>query len=311
MKHLPARCLAELAQLPGRTLRLAHLLRESVTLAIGHDAVNLSQSASYSALVSLFPALVVAAAIIGLLPDAAPVKASLGAFFDEVLPGSAYTLLTGYFAAPATHTVGSLVLAGFVSMTGGTSVLATLMEGVRRAHRVPTRNWTWLQQRRQAFALAFLSLLPLALATVIVMFGRFAIVWLASSLWSDARPLFLTVALVVRWVVALSGVVALTASIYHQSLPRRLPWLKLLPGAVCATVLWFISTLAFGWYVTRFANYSQIYGSLGVGIALLFWLQLVFLSVLCGAEFNEQLFRLSAAIFQQGRSETAISTSQH
>jgi membrane protein len=52
--------------------------------------------------------------------------------------------------------------------------------------------------------------------------------------------------------------------------------------------MWFPSTLIFGWYVTRFANYSQVYGSLGAGIALLFWLYIISLSVLCGAEFNTE-----------------------
>jgi uncharacterized BrkB/YihY/UPF0761 family membrane protein len=55
-----------------------------------------------------------------------------------------------------------------------------------------------------------------------------------------------------------------------------------------ATAMWFLTTLAFGWYVTRFANYSEVYGPLGAGIALLFWLYIVSLSVLCGAEFNAQ-----------------------
>jgi membrane protein len=52
--------------------------------------------------------------------------------------------------------------------------------------------------------------------------------------------------------------------------------------------MWFLTTLGFGWYVTRFANYSEVYGSIGAGIALLFWLYIVSLSVLCGAEFNAQ-----------------------
>jgi membrane protein len=71
----------------------------------------------------------------------------------------------------------------------------------------------------------------------------------------------------------------------------RQPWRRVLPGAIAATAMWFLTTLSFGWYVTRFANYTQVYGSLGAGIALLFWLYIVSLSVLCGAEFNEQ-FRL-------------------
>ncbi len=55
-----------------------------------------------------------------------------------------------------------------------------------------------------------------------------------------------------------------------------------------ATAMWFATTLVFGWYVTRLANYSEVYGSLGAAIALLFWLYIVSLSVLCGAEFNAQ-----------------------
>jgi membrane protein len=70
-------------------------------------------------------------------------------------------------------------------------------------------------------------------------------------------------------------------------------WNRTLPGAIVATVAWFGITLSFGWYVTRFANYSQVYGPLGAGIALLVWLYIVFFSVLLGAEFNAQ-FRSSS-----------------
>jgi membrane protein len=70
--------------------------------------------------------------------------------------------------------------------------------------------------------------------------------------------------------------------------PVRQPWRRVLPGAIAATAMWFLTTLAFGWYVTRFANYSQVYGSLGAGVALLFWLYIISLSILCGAEFNVQ-----------------------
>jgi membrane protein len=65
-------------------------------------------------------------------------------------------------------------------------------------------------------------------------------------------------------------------------------WRASLPGATVATLLWFVSTLLFGYYVTRFANYSRVYGSLGAAIALMFWLYIIALSVLIGAEFNAQ-----------------------
>ncbi len=78
----------------------------------------------------------------------------------------------------------------------------------------------------------------------------------------------------------------------------RQSWKRVLPGAVVSTVMWFPATLIFGWYVTRFANYSQVYGSLGAGIALLFWLNIISFSVLCGAEFNTEFH---AAFFRPQR----------
>jgi membrane protein len=44
-----------------------------------------------------------------------------------------------------------------------------------------------------------------------------------------------------------------------------------------------------------------VYGSLGAGIALLFWLYIVSLSVLCGAEFNAQFDSQFHAHFGRSR----------
>ncbi len=81
--------------------------------------------------------------------------------------------------------------------------------------------------------------------------------------------------------------------------------MRTLPGATLATVMWFVTTLIFGWYVTRFANYSEVYGSLGAGVALLFWLYIISLSVLAGAEFNAQLFPAYCGAPARGASATA------
>ena len=276
-----------------RALRLPVLLKRAFGAALEHDCLNLGQSAAYSAMVSLFPALVVAGAAIALLPDATPLKTSVGEFFDQVLPATVFPILTGYFSASPKnpHTVRALALAALVSLSGASSIIATLMEGLLRAEHLPADSWTFWRRRVRALALVPLSLLPLLLATVLVMFGRWISAWAANLLPTGVRPGFFILVLALRWVVALAGVAGVTALIYHMGTPRRQSWKRTLPGAVMATALWFVTTLAFGWYVTRFANYSLVYGSLGAGIALLLWLYIVFLSVLCGAEFNVQFHR--------------------
>jgi membrane protein len=271
-------------------LRVAGACRRAAGLASAHDSLNLAQSAAYSAIIALFPALVVSAAVIAILPDSTPVRMQMAPFFDSILPSDVSPLLTGYFAPTSNtaHTTRALVLAGVVSLLGASSVIATLMEGLRRANELPLDCWTVWQRRMRAFALVPLSLVPLILASALVVFGHFLSGWLAGHATEMMQPVIYVAASVARWLFAIAGVVGLTALIYHMGTPKKQSWYRTLPGACVSTAMWFLTTLAFGWYVTRFANYTQIYGSLGTGIALLIWLYLVFLSVLCGAEVNAE-----------------------
>jgi membrane protein len=273
-----------------RLLRLPRILHGTLLRAAQHDCLNLAQSTAYSAMVSLFPALIVAAAVVSLLPDTAPLRFELAAFFDRILPPDVSPLLQSYFVdSPhnprSTH---ALIVAILVSLTGASSVIATLMEGVRRANDLPLDCWTFWQRRLRAFLLVPLSLLPFALATGLIVFGQLITEWLSLHLIPSARTPVYTVALLIRWAVALTGSMGIIGLIYHMGTPMRQSWKRVLPGAILSTAAWFLTTLIFGWYVTRFANYTQVYGSLGAGIALLFWLYIISLCILCGAEFNAE-----------------------
>jgi membrane protein len=273
-----------------RLLRLPVILHRALLRALDHDFLNLAQSTAYSAMLSLFPALIVAAAIVSLIPDTTPFRFQLSLFFERVLPSDVSPLLQSYFVA-SPHTIRSthaLSLAFLVSLTGASSVIATLMEGVRRANHLPPDCWNFWQRRGRAFLLVPLSLIPFALASILVVFGHLMTEWLALHIMPSARAPIYLLALLIRWSVALAGSIGIVALIYHMGTPMQQSWKRTLPGAIIATVLWFLTTLAFGWYVTRFANYSQVYGSLGAGIALLFWLYLISLCVLFGAEFNAE-----------------------
>jgi membrane protein len=95
----------------------------------------------------------------------------------------------------------------------------------------------------------------------------------------------------VRWTIAVSTTVSVLTALYHFGTRREEHWTRAIPGAVGATAVWFPATLAFGWYVTRIADYSMFYGSFGAGIATLVWLYLTSFSALLGAELNGVLFR--------------------
>jgi membrane protein len=285
-----------------------------------HDCLNIAQSTAYSGIVTLFPALIVAAALINLLPDTAPLRFQMAAFFGRVLPPGVSPLFAIAFGnTPHTHTVRAMLSASIVSLLGASNVIATLMEGLRRAQDQRRDSWTFWERRLRSLKLVPLALAPLGLVSLLLVFGHTLASWFAPNLAPQFRPIFFAVTLIVRWVIALSASVGIIALLYHAGIPYDQPagatstrgrafssidervFLQVhqiratLPGAFLATIMWFVTTLLFGWYVTRFANYSEVYGSLGAGIALLFWLYIISLSVLCGAEFNAQLDRVQAA----------------
>lgn len=253
-----------------------------------HDVSNMAQSSAYSAMVALFPCLIVAASIFAILPDNAPLRAQLGSFFDRILPPDVVPLLEAYFDAHSAKSGQALVVSAIVSFSGASSVIVSYMEGLRRAWALPADCWPFWGRRRRAYVLVPLSLLPLGLASLTVVFGHMVTHWLAYKMVPSMRTEVYILASLLRWLVALAGSVGLIGLIYHMGTPARMPWRQVVPGAVAATAMWFLTTLGFGWYLTRFANYSQVYGSLGAGVALLFWLYLVSLSILIGAEFNAQ-----------------------
>ena len=306
--------LRELSNDARHVYRLTEVtVRRTIAAVLKHDCLNLAQSCAYSAIVALFPALIVAAAVVGLLPDTMPLRLQVASFFDRVLPPDVSPVLDAYFENAPRHLQSMQALGGavVVSVLGASNVVVTLMEGLRRARQLPESCWSFWERRRRALALVPLSMLPLAVASLLVMFGHSAVMTIAANLGAYERPWFFGLAAIVRWAVALSVSVGLIALVYHLGTPERnlgvgrhavyveeggqlqsilVPnaWFPVLPGALVATLMWFFTTLGFGWYVTRFANYSEVYGSLGAGIALLFWLYIISLSVLCGAEFNAQ-----------------------
>ena len=69
-------------------------------------------------------------------------------------------------------------------------------------------------------------------------------------------------------------------------------WAFVTPGSTIASVLIVLTTLAFSYYVSNFASYNKVYGSIGTLIALMIWTNLVCLLLLLGFEINVSLFDL-------------------
>jgi membrane protein len=195
----------------------AQTLRRAALAALEHDMLTVGQATAYSAMVALFPALIVAAAVVGLLPDTVPLRVQISIFFDRVLPSNVSPLLDVYFNAAHRngHTFRALLGAIVVSITGASSVMATMMEGFRRAYDLPLLRGSFWPRRVRSLALVPLSLLPMTVASMLVVFGNLITHWLVGEVTPSLRVTVYLIAFLVRWTIALVGSIGIIAVIYH------------------------------------------------------------------------------------------------
>jgi len=284
-------------------LRLLAHLRRALWAAFGHSVFSMAKAAAYSAMLSLFPALVVVTTLFATVRSGDNIRGVLRAALQQVLPPDTMLLVQNYFINYHTRSIRIVWGCGFVSLFAAMGVLLTLMDGFRRAYRLPRGVWGFWQERVAAALLVPGTMIPMAAATAFLTFGHFIENWMVQNSDHELRFWVIVFWRLIRWTIALAASVLSLALIYHFGIPRhkhplrggsrafiRGRWRETMPGATIATASWFLATLLYGWYVTRFSDYSIVYGSLGAGIATLVWLYMVSFSVLIGAEFNAQLF---------------------
>lgn len=271
--------------------RFIHHFRKAISQAIDDDIVNTAKATAYSGILMLFPALVVFAMLLAQVPEGTTLVGEFRATFEQILPLASMDMLQSTLQAHQILSLQLLLSCSGLSIFAALGVMLSLMEGFRRAYRLPLNEWGFWERRARALLLIPIALIPLALATLAVIFGRQIETWMIDNSDHELHAAVLLFWRMVRWGLAIVTSITVLCAVYHFGTMRREHWAKVAPGAVASALGWFPATLAFGWYVTRIADYSMYYGSFGAGIATLVWLYITSFSALLGAELNGVLFK--------------------
>jgi membrane protein len=271
--------------------RYLHFFRKALLQSLAHDVMNTAKASAYSGMLTMFPALLLITALLAQMPEGNTLVAEIRAIFEQFLPSDTMDLLQSYVLSRKIHSVQVILSATSLTLFAGLGMMLSLMEGFRRAYRLPREDWGFWERRLRALMLVPIVVVPLSIATVVIVFGKQFELWMVAKSGHELRHFVLFFWRMVRWLISLSTSIAVLGALYHFGTRRKEHWLWVAPGAVAATIIWFPGTLAFGWYVTRIADYSVFYGSFGAGIATLVWLYLTSFSGLLGAELNGVLYR--------------------
>jgi membrane protein len=269
-------------------LRFLRLLRLAFWRAFQHDAFAIAKASAYSSILTFFPALLLIGSLLANSRRTEAYLREISYALGKILPAGSATALA-YLKGTTQRSLSVLITASLVTLWTGSGVMISWMEGFRRSYELP-KSWGLVKERLIAFSLVILAGIPLTFATIMVAFGSRIETRILFEIGREFGFFILLMWTAIRWLIAGLTSIAVMALIYHNAVPRTQPWHSVLPGAILASALWSAATAVFGRYLQRYADYSILYGSLGVGIALLVWMYMISLVVLVGAEFNAMLF---------------------
>jgi membrane protein len=247
-------------------------------------------SLTYYSVMSIFPAIIVLTALLGVLGPSA--ITTLIDNLDELGPGQARDLVVNALR----ELEGSQGLSGVVAIFGlavalwsASSYVGAFMRAANDIYEIPEGRPLWkTAPLRVVLTVAMVVLMALTAIGVLVT-GRLAdrignVLGVGSvgvQIWD-----------IVKWPV-LAILVSLALALLYWAAPnvRQLGFRWLSPGSVLAVVLWVLASGGFAFYVANFGSYNKTYGSLASVVVFLVWLWISNLAVLLGLVFDAELAR--------------------
>ncbi|MGD0980468.1 MAG: YihY/virulence factor BrkB family protein [Solirubrobacteraceae bacterium] len=269
--------------------RIWTVARRSVVSFYRDQATHHAAALTYYALMSLFPMLLLAVSLLGLLGEYPNTYNTIVNNLRDVVPAVTLApLSTAVKAALKSRgtAAAALTVAVAAALYGGTGYL----EATRRALNVvfECRRGRSFVRRKLTDVASLLVLLALVLITIVLIFAGASLTRRVlgagpADVWRVARwPLAFLSALLV-----FSFIYYVTPDIRH----RGFRWI--LPGALVGVGLWLALSAAFSEYLDHFDSFNVTYGSFAAAIILLVWLWLTNLTLLFGAEVNGEIERVN------------------
>ena len=278
-----------LSDLSGTDLKL--VLQRTAKEITADDVASLSAAVAFKIFLALFPALVAAVGLYGLVSEPAQISNQIDEL-TRLLPADAASTIDQTLRTLTADSnraeVGALVLGLGGALFSISGASATLVRALNAAYGVTERR-PLLRQRGTGLVLAGALLLAIVAVVVTLVAGPQIRDWLLPPILTSGVTRFLFT--VGQVIVAVGVLVALFGFVYWvgPNRPRpRFEWLS--PGAVVGVVGWLVLAAFFNLYVTSFGDY-EVYGAVAGVIVLLLWLQLTMAVLLVGAELNAELER--------------------
>ena len=263
-------------------LRLWRILVVVWTTAGEKHIGLIAAGVAFFGMFGIFPGIAAVIAIFGLVADPVVISQQL-VLMEGIIPPDAYRLLSAQVNGLITAGTDTLGWATVVSITlalwSCRAGVGALIGGLNAIAGQRMRNGIWQMVVAFLLTIALVALAIVALAVVVILpivLAFFPVATSTAWLLEGAR-----------WLIALLVLMGGLSLLYRFG-PARIEtrgrWITV--GAFVVVILWVAASAGLSYYLTNFASYNEVYGSIGAVIGLLLWLYVSAYLILLGAALN-------------------------
>jgi YihY family inner membrane protein len=247
-----------------------------------------SASIAYYSLLAVFPMLLLLLSASGIFIHRYELSGRLALVLGNYLPFRADFIMSNLVGISRGYGKTS-ILSFLLLLWSSSGVFLPLEQALNRAWEVETQR-SWFERRLLAMEMAGIFGVLFLASTFLVGTRRYTYAWLrtwvAAPILPFAQFLYHGVFTAATFVITLSMFLVL-----FQRLPNRpLSFRQAFPGALLTALLWQAARGLIMRLLPLF-NYRQVYGSIGVVVALMTWVYISSAVMLFGAQVSRALYR--------------------
>jgi membrane protein len=274
--------------------RCIHISYQAYEGFVRDDGWAIASHIALSALMSLFPFLILITALTGFL-GSQQVADQVADLLLEAWPKQVAAPIAQQIESVLTNSHGGLLTVGVaLAIYFSSSGVESLRIGLNRAYDVAEQRSWWLLRLESIGYVLVAAVASLALGFLVVLGPLMFRTALAYAPWLEPLEGKFTF---FRFAIA-SVVLIVALFVAHKWLPAgRRRMIEILPGIVATLVLWLGAGIAFGRYLSEYSfTYVNTYAGLAsamIALVFLYWTASIFVY---GGELNSAMFRPRAAL---------------
>jgi membrane protein len=259
------------------------------------EILDRANGVAYNFLLAIFPGIIFLFTLIPYVTAYFPEvnKESIMAFLGGQMPPSMFDVISSTILDILSNQRGGLLSLGFlVSLYLSTNGTMALMRAFNACYRT-IESRSGLKTRLIATGLTLNLAFVVFTAIILLVVGQLMLDYALNHLREfpflklDSFTVFMLFAL--RFLVIFIVFFFAISTLYYFGPAIHYNWRFFSIGSLIATLLTLAVSYGFSFYVTNFGTYNKVYGSIGVLIAIMVWVQLVTIVLLVGYEINASI----------------------